>query len=122
MKRIMVAGWVGAAALWAQEAPISTSSIQINFPKDSPVALLQMQTGESRATARGLALLLDLHMSLSLRNISPNRIHGVTLRVVSQEVTLGGKASASTFRPSARAVFGLTPGPTPPNREPWIAS
>lgn len=30
-------------------------------------------------------------MSLTLRNVNQNRIHGVTLRVVSQEVTLGGK-------------------------------
>lgn len=28
--------------------------------------------------------------------------------------TLGGRASRSTFRPTARAVLGLTPGPTPP--------
>jgi len=46
---------------------------------------------DSRTTARGAALMLDLHMSLTLRNSSQNRIHGVTLRVVSQEVTLGGK-------------------------------
>ena len=46
---------------------------------------------DSHTTARGAALMLDLHMSLTLRNAGQNRIHGVTLRVVSQEVTLGGK-------------------------------
>jgi hypothetical protein len=34
-------------------------------------------------------------MSLELRNASPNRIHGVALRVVSQEVAAGGKASVA---------------------------
>jgi hypothetical protein len=32
-----------------------------------------------------------------------------------------GKAAASTFRPTARAVLGLTPGPTPPFCAPAIA-
>jgi hypothetical protein len=32
---------------------------------------------------------------LTLRNASPNRVRGLTLRVVSQEVTLGGKASVA---------------------------
>ena len=34
-------------------------------------------------------------MSLTLRNTSRDRIHGVTLRVVAQEVTLGGKGSVT---------------------------
>src|SRR3954454_5955435 len=34
---------------------------------------------------------------------------------------LVGRASTSTFRPTARAVFGLTPGPTPPLALPAIA-
>jgi hypothetical protein len=93
--RLALAGVVGAAALLAQDAPIPPGSINIKFPKDSPVVLLQSQTGESRASARGAALVLDLQMALSLRNISPNRIHGVTLRVVSQEVTMGGKGSVA---------------------------
>lgn len=54
-----------------------------------------MTMGESRATARGAALLLDLHMTLELRNASPSRIHGVVLRVISQEVAAGGKASVA---------------------------
>jgi hypothetical protein len=51
--------------------------------------------GESRATARGAAMTLELHMGLSLQNVSGNRIRGVTLRVVAQEVTLGGKGSVT---------------------------
>ena len=94
--RLAICGFLGAAALLAQDVPLDPrSSISINFAKDSPVAVLSMATGESRATARGAALVLDLHMSLTLRNLSASRIHGVTLRVVSQEVTLGGKGSVA---------------------------
>ena len=32
-----------------------------------------------------------------------------------------GSASTSTFKPTASAVFGLTPGPTPPSLAPAIA-
>ena len=54
-----------------------------------------MISDQSRTTARGAALVLDLHMTLTFRNTSANRIHGVTLRVVSQEVTLGGRGSVT---------------------------
>src|ERR1051325_7139311 len=91
--RLAVAASFGTAALLAQDAALPRSSIKINLPADSPLTLLGTNVGESRATARGAALVLDLHMELSLRNSSPNRVRGVTLRVVTQEVTLGGKAS-----------------------------
>lgn len=87
--------WLGAAVLSAQEAPLPSGSVSINLPKDSPVALLAMSSDQSRTTMRGAAMVLDLHMSLTLRNSGPNRIHGVTLRVVSQEVTMGGKGSVT---------------------------
>jgi len=94
--RLAICGILGAAALLAQDVPLDPrSSIGIDFAKDSPVAVLNMATGESRATARGAALVLDLHMSLTLRNLGASRIHGVTLRVVAQEVTLGGKGSVA---------------------------
>jgi len=94
--RLAVAAALGAAALPAQDAPLDPhSSIKINLPSDSPVTLLTANVGESRATARGAALVLDLHMGLVLRNASPNRVRGVTLRVVTQEVALGGKASVA---------------------------
>jgi hypothetical protein len=87
---------VSATLLPAQDIPLdSQSAVNINFPDNSPVSLLTMSMGGSRAMARGAALVLDLHMSLTLRNGTGNRIHGVALRVVSQEVTVGGKASVS---------------------------
>jgi hypothetical protein len=86
----------GATVLCAQETPLDPhSSIKINLPADSPVALLSADLGESRATARGSATVLDLHMSLSLRNAGAGRIRGITLLVLAQEVTPGGKASVA---------------------------
>jgi hypothetical protein len=94
--RLGLAGLMGAACLAAQELPLDPqTAVQVNLRDDSPVTLLSAALGESRATARGAALVLDLHMLLTLRNASPNRIRGVVLSVVAQEVTVGGKASVS---------------------------
>ena len=62
---------------------------------DSPVALMGTNVGESRATPRGGAMVVDLHMGLSLRNSSAHRIRGITLLVLAQEMTSGGKASVA---------------------------
>ena len=86
----------GAMLVCAQDAPLDpASSIGIDLPFDSPVSLLKTDVRESRATPRGGALIVDLHMALSLRNSSPHHIRGVTLLVLAQEVTPGGKASVS---------------------------
>lgn len=94
--RLAIFGVLGAAALLAQDASLdSRSAVKINFPPNSPVSFVSAAMGESRTTQRGAALLLDLHMSLELRNVSPNRIHGIALRVTAQEVAAGGKASVA---------------------------
>ena len=96
MRRVSLVAALSALCLCAQDVPLdSPNAVKINLKADSPVALLSASMGESRATARGAALMLDLHMALSLRNTTPNRIRGVVLRVVSQEVAVGGKASVS---------------------------
>lgn len=100
---------LGIAAAWGQ-APRAASSVKVNFPNDSPVALVSADWGESRTEARGGALLLDLHTSLSLRNTGQARIRGVTLLVQAQEVTPGGKASVTV--PS----MDIGPGDTFPIR------
>jgi len=70
--------------------------VSFNLPAtNSPLSVSGFTMADSRAMARGAALVLDLHMPLTLRNDSGKRIHGVTLRVVSQEVTLGGKGSVT---------------------------
>jgi hypothetical protein len=85
---------LGAAAACAQ-APQPASSVKVNFPNDSPVALVSADWGESRTEARGGALVLDLRTSLSLRNTTQQRIRAVTLLVQAQEITAGGKASVT---------------------------
>ncbi len=87
--------FLGAASLTAQDAAIPQGAVNINLPDNSPLELKSFTMADSRATARGAALALDLHMAASLRNKGSNRIHGVTLRVVAQEVTLGGKGSVT---------------------------
>ena len=84
-----------AGVLAAQDGRLPQNAWQIDLGDKSPVLLLSMASDESRTSARGAALVLDLHMSLSLRNISSNRIHGVTLMVVSQEAVKGGKGSVT---------------------------
>src|ERR1051326_981852 len=84
----------GAVAL-AQEAPLPAGSVNINLRADSPVAVIGMTSDQSRTSARGAAVILDLHLGLSLRNGSSGRIHGVTLRGVSQEAVMGGKGSVT---------------------------
>jgi hypothetical protein len=68
---------------------------KIDLPKDSPVAVLSADYGDSSETARGGALELDLHAALSLRNSSQRRIRGITLVVTAQEVTTAGKGSVT---------------------------
>lgn len=68
---------------------------KIDLPKDSPVAVIASDYGDSSETARGGAMLLDLHAALTLRNSSQRRIRGITLLVTAQEVTPGGKGSVT---------------------------
>ena len=68
---------------------------KIDLPKDSPVAVLSADYKDSNETARGGAMLLDLHAALSLRNSSHHRIRGITLLVTAQDVTPGGKGSVT---------------------------
>ena len=86
---------LGAAALHAQDAAIPPGAVNINLPDNSPLALQSFSMADSRQTARGAALALDLHMAAALRNTGSRRIQGVTLRVVAQEVSLNGKGSVT---------------------------
>lgn len=76
---------------------------RIDLPKDSPVAVISSDYGDSSETARGGAMLVDLHAALSLRNSGQRRIRGITMLVSAQEVTPGGKGSVT--------VTGLDVGP-----------
>lgn len=74
---------------------MSANAVSVTFPTDSPVVQIGSTMGESRTAAAGAALMIDLHMSLLLKNISVHRIHSVKLGVVAQEVAVGGKGSQS---------------------------
>jgi hypothetical protein len=80
--------------------------MHITLPEDSPVSVLSADWGESNATPRGGAMLLDLHTSLVLKNTGQRKIRGITLLVQAQEVTPGGKASVSV--PSLNIASGQT--------------
>jgi hypothetical protein len=84
------------APVFAQETTLDTSSsVKIDIPSDSPVTLISSSMGESRATVRGGAVVLDLHMSLTLRNAGTRRVRGVTLLITAQEFAPGGKGSVA---------------------------
>jgi hypothetical protein len=84
-----------AIAAPAQSRIDPQSTMNITLPDDSPVALLAAGWGDSTATQRGGAMLLELHTSLTFRNTDKRRIRGITLLVTAQDVTPGGKASVS---------------------------
>jgi hypothetical protein len=82
--------------LWAQEPALDpASSVKIDLPVESPLALVSVNMGESRASTRGSAIELNLHMSLTLRNSGFRRVRGVTLLVTAQEFAPGGKGSVA---------------------------
>jgi hypothetical protein len=88
--KILILTLTGGIVLTAQ-----TVGRKIDFPADSPVTAVSSDWSETRETPRGGAYLLDVHAVLSLRNSSQRRIRGVTLAVLAQEVTPGGKGSVS---------------------------
>src|ERR1043166_8762237 len=97
--RILAIGAAALGALYAQEMPLDRSSIKINLPADSPIVLVGADMGGSNAQSRGSATVLDLHMSLTFRNNTADTIRGVTLLVVAQEVTPGGKGGVTLPAP-----------------------
>lgn len=90
------AAWFCAGLLAASlTATAQQRMVQIEFPADSPVTVVSADWGPFTATPRGGALVVDLHTSLRLRNASQRSIRGVTLLVLAQNFTPGGKASVS---------------------------
>jgi hypothetical protein len=90
---IVIAALTVPGAVWAQEGPLAANAVSISFPKDSPVVLIENSMGQSRTASAGAALLIDLHLSLTLRNVGTRRIRSVKLGVLAQEVAVGGKAA-----------------------------
>jgi hypothetical protein len=89
---------LAAAGLWAMPAMAQLdqqSTMHVSFPQDSPIEVVSAYWGDSSATPRGGAMVLDLHSLFTLRNASQRRIRAVTLQVTAQEVTPGGKGSTT---------------------------
>ncbi len=97
----------GASVLaFAQFGQQQNLAHKIDFPHDAPVSLAGDEWGGSAATVRGGAYAIDVRVALSLRNASPRRIRGITLTVLAQEATPGGKGSISV--PSLDVAPGET--------------
>ncbi len=97
-----ISGLVLASAAFAQ--------LKVEFPSDAPLAVVSGDWGSSRISPRGSALVVELRTSLLLKNISNDRVRGVTLLVTAAELTAGGKASVTV--PS----LDVKPGETFPIR------
>ncbi len=82
---------MAVGALWAQ-SPLDP---RIEFGADAPLAVVSSNWGESKTTARGGAMVIDLKSSIVLKNLQNKRIRAVTLLVLAQDVTPGGKGSIS---------------------------
>lgn len=99
MARSKRAGWLAvfaAAAALGQERPLDPEqAFRVVLPAGAPVSLQSADWDQSKATARGGALLVDLHSTLQLKNESPRRVRAVSLQVVAQEVTPGGKGAVT---------------------------
>ena len=93
-----------AGALAAQDFPLPSGAVAIRFPDDSPVLFSGSVADQSRARARGGAMEIDLHLQMTLRNVGAREIRGITLRVISQEVAVGGKGSVAY--PSLHVAHG----------------
>jgi len=91
----------GALATQAQ-----TPNYKVELPKDSPLVLVSDDWGASSAAPRGGAFVIDLDASLSFRNTGARRVRSVTLSVLAQELTPGGKGSVAV--PSLDVIPGDT--------------
>jgi hypothetical protein len=85
-----------AASLGAQDGALDPErAFRVTLPAGAPVTLTSANWDQSKATPRGGALLVDLHSTLQLKNESPRRVRAISLQVVAQEVTPGGKGSVT---------------------------
>jgi hypothetical protein len=105
--KIFIPALLLAAALLHAQAPASdASSVKIDLPADSPVTLISYSMGQTHVTARGGAMVLDLDMSLTLRNNDSRArsVRDVMLLITAQDFTPGGKGSVA--RPSIDVPAG----------------
>jgi len=85
---------VAMATLAFGQTPLKPGH-KIDLPGDGPLSLISDDWSDSSVSQRGGAYFVEVRAALVFRNTGPRRIHGVTLSVLSQEVTPGGKGSVS---------------------------
>jgi len=68
-------------------------ALRIDLPNDTRVTVVSVNSGQTNSMIPGGAILIDLHVSLSLRNSSHRHIRGVSRIVVAEEVAPGRKGS-----------------------------
>jgi len=88
------------------QMPDEPCMLKIDLPNDSPVTVVSVNWGRTRSTIYGGAVLIDLHASLSLRNLSHHHIRGISLNVVAEELAAGGKGAV--LPPSLNVAEGET--------------
>jgi hypothetical protein len=87
---------LAATILPAQDSKLNPSdSFKFNLPEGSPLSMLSVNYDNSHTAARGGAMVIDLHMSVTLRNQDSRRIRGLTMLIAAQEGAPGGRASQS---------------------------
>jgi hypothetical protein len=94
MRSSLTCLWVAAGtALLAQAPP--PQLLEFRTASGSPLTVVGTELGDSRVQNRGGAMVLDLHATVTLRNNGTQNVRGVTLLVLAQEMTPGGKGSVA---------------------------
>jgi hypothetical protein len=107
LQRVILLSAVACIApMVAQDRLDPANSIKFDLRDDAPVRVDSFDSGESRVSSRGGALVMDLHIVAKLRNSSGDYIRSVTLLLSAQEAVTGGKMSSSV------ASINVAPGET----------
>ena len=94
---LALAGGLLAGGLLAQAPQSSTTTTLkvVALAEDAPVHVVATDQGNSTASPRGGAVVVDIHSTLTLKNTGTRRVRGITLLVTAQEVTAGGRGSVT---------------------------
>lgn len=95
MSRLNSIAMTGFLLLAGIPAAAQTEPFRLDLPPGGPVVLVQAEWGDSAITPRGGALLVELHATLQLRNVSARRIRSVSFRVLAQEAAPGGRGAVT---------------------------
>jgi hypothetical protein len=104
IQRVFLMAAIGVLSVPAQDMRVEPNSIKFDLRNDAPIQVESFDASESRVSARGSALMIDLHVTAKIRNTGGNYIRGVTLLLLAQESTPGGKTSFAF--PSINAAPG----------------